>query len=139
MVEKITQREYGSKQVAARGQNFQISTIRITTFDTRRTAWKNASPICWWPKNKIYHPTFITAFRINKAIINLKFFCAEYLFHTIKTATELKMKITVHAISINVLDGVHVGRLIVLYHTLPVCAKYDAAEPVITTSKGIRK
>ena len=81
------------------------------------------------------------AFRINKVIINLKFFCAEYLFHTIKTATELKMKITVHAININVFDGVHIhiGRLIVLYHTLPVCAKYDAAEPVITTSKGIRK
>jgi hypothetical protein len=37
MVEKITQREYGSKQVAASGQNFQISTIRITTFDIKRT------------------------------------------------------------------------------------------------------
>ena len=84
---------------------------------------------------------FITAFRINKIIINLKFFCAEYLFHTIKTATELKMKITVHAISIIVSDGVHIhiGKLIVLYHTLPVCAKYDAAEPVIITSNGIRK
>ena len=84
---------------------------------------------------------FITAFRINKVIINLKFFCAEYLFHTIKTATELKMNITAHAATINVLEGVHIhiGRLIVLYHTLPVCAKYDAAAPVITTSKGIRK
>ena len=68
---------------------------------------------------------FITAFRINKVIINLKFFCAEYLFHTIKTATELKIKITAHAATINVFDGVHIhtGRLIVLYHTLPVCAK----------------
>ena len=46
MVEKIAQREYGSKHVAAKGQNFQISTIRITTFDTKRTASKNASPIC---------------------------------------------------------------------------------------------
>jgi len=68
---------------------------------------------------------FITAFRINKVIINLKFFCAEYLFHTIKTAKELKMKITIHIISISELDGVHIhmGRLMVLYHTLPVCAK----------------
>ncbi len=83
----------------------------------------------------------MTAFRINKVIINLKFFCAEYLFHTIKTAIELKMKITVHVNSISVLDGVHIqiGGLIVLYHTLPVCEKYDADEPVITTSKGIRK
>ena len=46
MVEKITQIEYGSKHVAAKGQNFQISTIRITKFDTKRTASKNANPIC---------------------------------------------------------------------------------------------
>jgi hypothetical protein len=36
MVEKITQREYGSKQVAARGQNFQISTINRITLETKR-------------------------------------------------------------------------------------------------------
>jgi len=47
------------------------------------------------------------------------------LFHTIKTAKELNMKITVHAISIIVFDGVHIhiGKLTVLYHNLPVCAK----------------
>jgi hypothetical protein len=84
---------------------------------------------------------FIRAVRINKVIINLKFFCWEYLFHTIKTARELKMKIKVHTISIIIFDGVHIhiGKLIVLYHNLPVCAKYDAAEPVIITSRGIRK
>jgi hypothetical protein len=83
---------------------------------------------------------FNRAFRINKVIINLKFFCAEYLFHTIKTAKELNMKITIHTISIIVFDGVHIhiGRLIVSYQILPVCAKYDAAEPVIITSRGIR-
>ena len=83
---------------------------------------------------------FIRALRINRVIISLKFFCAEYLFHTIKMAIELKMKITAHVISISVLDGVqiHIGRLIFSYHNLPVCAKYDAAEPVIIISRGIR-
>jgi hypothetical protein len=52
--------------------------------------------------------------------------------------TEHKMKITVHATTIRVFEGVQTGRLIDLYHTLPASAKYDEAEAVITTSSGIR-
>lgn len=36
---------------------------------------------------------------------------------------EVKIKITVHAITITEPEGVQSGRLIVLYHDLPVSAK----------------
>ena len=36
-------------------------------------------------------------------------------------------------------EGVQSGRLIVLYHALPVSAKYDAADAVIITKRGMKK
>ncbi len=67
------------------------------------------------------------------------FFCAEYPFQIIRTGTEHKIKIVVQANIIWKPEGVQLGRLIVLYHVLPAWTKYDAAEPAITTSNGIRK
>ena len=52
---------------------------------------------------------------------------------------EVKIKIIVQANTINEFDGVHAGRLMVLYHDLPVSAKYDAADAVMITNSGIRK
>jgi hypothetical protein len=49
------------------------------------------------------------------------------------------MNIIVQADTIKVPDGVQSGRVIVLYHALPVSAKYEAAEAVIITKRGIRK
>jgi len=52
---------------------------------------------------------------------------------------ELRTNITVQAKTINEPEGVQSGRLIVLYHALPVSAKYDAAEAVIITKRGMKK
>ena len=57
------------------------------------------------------------------AIITLNFFCFEYLFHIIRIESEVNIKIIVQAITINELEGVHAGRLIVLYQTFPESAK----------------
>jgi hypothetical protein len=57
----------------------------------------------------------------------------------IKIEIEVKMKIRVHAITIIALEGVHEGRLIVSYQTLPVSAKYDDADAVMITNSGINK
>jgi len=36
-------------------------------------------------------------------------------------------------------EGVQSGRLIDLYHDLPVSAKYEAADEVIITKRGMKK
>ena len=63
------------------------------------------------------------ALRMNNPIINPKFLCREYLFQIIKTEIEPKRNITAHTNAIVEFAGVQPGRLRVLYHTLPVCAK----------------
>lgn len=52
---------------------------------------------------------------------------------------ELSTKIIVQTNTIIEPDGVQSGRLIVLYHALPVSAKYDAADAVIITKRGMKK
>ena len=76
---------------------------------------------------------------MKRKIINLNCFSEKYLFHIIKSESELKNKITDHAKTINPSEGVHLGRLIVLYHTNPLSAKYEDAEPVMITKRGIIK
>jgi hypothetical protein len=61
------------------------------------------------------------------------------LFQIIRIEREVKINITNHAVTISVFDGVQSGRLIVLYHTLPSSAKYDAADAAIITKRGINK
>jgi len=51
---------------------------------------------------------------------------------------EVRIKMIVHIITIKEFEGVQSGRLIVLYQTLPVSAKYEAAEAVIITKSGIK-
>ena len=114
----------------------KISNVR---FATSSTAWKNARPICCWLKKRIFHPTFRIAFNTNNAITNPKFFADEYLFQIINIDNELSTKIIVHANTINEFEGVHSGRLIVLYHALPTSAKYEAADAVIKTNNGMSK
>jgi len=63
------------------------------------------------------------AFRTKSIIINPNFFSDEYLFQIIRMDKEVKIKIIVQANTINEFDGVHAGRLMVLYHDLPVSAK----------------
>jgi hypothetical protein len=72
-------------------------------------------------------------------IIILNFFSEEYLFQIISNDIELSTKIIVQANTIREPDGVQSGRLIVLYHALPVSAKYDAADAVIITKRGMKK
>jgi len=62
-------------------------------------------------------------FKMNRVIITLKFFSDEYLFHTISNDKEMSTKIIVQAKTIIEPGGVHAGRFIVWYHTLPVLAK----------------
>ncbi len=52
---------------------------------------------------------------------------------------DVRIKITVQAKTINEPEGVQSGRIIVLYHALPVSAKYDAADAVIITNSGMKK
>lgn len=52
---------------------------------------------------------------------------------------ELRTKIIVHTKTITEPEGVQSGRLIVLYHARPVSAKYEAAEAVIITKRGMKK
>lgn len=52
---------------------------------------------------------------------------------------ELSVKTIVHTKTINDAEGVQSGILIVLYHALPVSAKYDAADTVIITKRGMKK
>ncbi len=52
---------------------------------------------------------------------------------------EVKIKIIVQANTINEFDGVQTGRFIVLYHDLPVSAKYEAADAVMITNNGMKK
>jgi len=63
------------------------------------------------------------ALRMNSPIINPKCFSLEYLFQTIRIETQHNAKITVQAVIITELEGVHSGRLRVLYHTIPDSAK----------------
>jgi len=90
-------------------------------------------------KNKIFQPTIKSALSTKRKITILNFFSKEYLFQIIRIDKEVKIKIIVHTITINVFEGVQVGRLIVLYQDLPVSAKYEAAEAVIITKSGIKK
>ena len=76
---------------------------------------------------------------MNKPIIKPKCFCLGYLFQTIRIEILQSTKIIVHTATITELEGVHSGRFKVLYQVTPDWAKYEAADPVIKTSKGIRK
>ena len=87
----------------------------------------------------MFQPTFNTALRTKRIITNAKIFSDECLFQIIRMEREARIKITTHAVTIIVFDGVQSGRFIVLYQSLPVSAKYDAAEEVIMTNKGIKK
>jgi hypothetical protein len=72
-------------------------------------------------------------------MISPKFFSDECLFQIMIMDIEVRIKITVQANTINEFEGVQSGRLIVLYHALPVSAKYDAADAVIITKRGMKK
>ncbi len=72
-------------------------------------------------------------------MITPKCFCVEYLFQIISIDSAPSINIIVHIITISVLEGVQLGKLIVLYHTIPISAKYDAADAVIKTKRGIIK
>jgi hypothetical protein len=61
------------------------------------------------------------------------------LFQTISSDIQLRTNIIVHAKTITEPEGVQSGRLIVLYQALPVSAKYDAADAVIITKRGMKK
>jgi hypothetical protein len=76
---------------------------------------------------------------MNKVIIIVKFFSDEYLFHIISRDIEIRTNIIVQANTINEPEGVQSGRIKVLYHALPVSAKYEAADAVIITNSGIIK
>jgi hypothetical protein len=52
---------------------------------------------------------------------------------------DVRINIIVHAITIIAFDGVQSGRIIVLYQDLPVSAKYEAADAVIITNRGMKK
>lgn len=67
------------------------------------------------------------------------FFSDECLFQMIRSEIELRTNIIVQAKTINEPEGVQPGRLIVLYHALPVSAKYEAADAVIITKRGMKK
>lgn len=67
------------------------------------------------------------------------FFSDECLFQIISRDIELRTNIIDQAKTITEPEGVHSGRLIVLYHALPVSAKYDAADAVIITKRGMKK
>lgn len=71
--------------------------------------------------------------------MSAKFFSDEYLFQIISRDKELRTNIIVHAKTIIEPEGVQSGRFIVLYHALPVSAKYEAAEAVIITNSGMKK
>lgn len=68
-----------------------------------------------------------------------KFFSDEYLFQIIKRDKEVSTKIIVHINTENEFEGVHSGRLIVLYQAIPISSKYEAADAVINTKRGISK
>jgi len=87
----------------------------------------------------MFQPTINIAFRIKSIMIKVNVFSEENLFQIIKTDNELNTKIIVQANTINELEGVHSGRLIVLYQAFPTSAKYEAAEAVIKTNSGISK
>jgi len=72
-------------------------------------------------------------------MISPKFFSDECLFQIISMDIDVRIKITVQAKTINEPEGVQSGRIIVLYHALPVSAKYDAADAVIITNSGMKK
>jgi hypothetical protein len=72
-------------------------------------------------------------------MISPKFFLDECLFQIISMDIDVRIKITVQAKTINEPEGVQSGRIIVLYHALPVSAKYDAADAVIITNSGMKK
>jgi hypothetical protein len=61
------------------------------------------------------------------------------LFQTISSDIQPRTNIIVHAKTITEPEGVQSGRLIVLYQALPVSAKYDAADAVIITKRGMKK
>ncbi len=56
-------------------------------------------------------------------MIKLKFRSFEYLFQIIRIEREVKAKMIIQIFSINILESVQSGRLMVLYHAKPVSAK----------------
>jgi len=71
----------------------------------------------------MFQPTINNAFIINSEITILNFFSDAYLFQIIRIEIEVKTIITVQIIAIIEFEGVHAGKLIELYHDLPVSAK----------------
>jgi hypothetical protein len=61
------------------------------------------------------------------------------LFQIISSDKELRTNIIDQTKTMTEPEGVQSGILIVLYHALPVSAKYDAAEAVIITNRGMKK
>lgn len=59
----------------------------------------------------------------NSEITILNFFSDAYLFQIIRIEIEAKIKIKVQMITIIEFEGVQAGKLIVLYHDLPISAK----------------
>ena len=72
-------------------------------------------------------------------MIKLKFRSFEYLFQIIRIEREVKTKMIIQIFSINKLENIQPGMLMVLYHAKPGSAKGDAAEAVIITKRGINK
>jgi len=60
---------------------------------------------------------------MKRPITNPNFFSVEYLFQIINIDNDVRINITVHAITIIEFEGVQSGKLIVLYQDLPVSAK----------------
>jgi hypothetical protein len=81
----------------------------------------------------------MTALSTNIHIIKLKSLTDEYLFQINKIERDVRTKTIVQERTIIELGGVQSGNLIVLYHAMPVSAKYEAAEAVIITNNGISR
>jgi hypothetical protein len=72
-------------------------------------------------------------------IITPNLFSEEYLFQIINSEREERIKITVQTVTIIEFEGAHPGRLIELYHSLPVSTKYETADAVMIAKSGIKK
>ena len=61
------------------------------------------------------------------------------MFQIINIENEESRKIIVQTVAMIEFEGAHSGKLIVLYHKLPVSAKYETAEAVIIAMRGMKK
>jgi len=113
------QRAYGTNKSAAKDECFQVSAIRIRT-ERHNSAASSAATATVCREKKRYDPKrFRNALRTKKLTIQTNRRSRGKRFHVNSADAAVSIKIIVQINPISCPGGVHAGRLMVWYHSIP--------------------